>query len=90
MYYLWAQVAPVTAAHIFKLVRMGLYNSNHIFRVDKGFVAQTAGAVCSDAAVSACASGDRSVVWASPKRDAANALATIHACRCRWRRDIQT
>mmetsp|Transcript_408 Transcript_408/g.1113 ORF Transcript_408/g.1113 Transcript_408/m.1113 type:complete len:252 (-) Transcript_408:93-848(-) len=36
------EVAPVTAAHIFELVALGLYTSNHIFRVDKGFVAQTA------------------------------------------------
>lgn len=34
------QVAPVTAQHIFKLVAMGAYTGNHIFRVDKGFVAQ--------------------------------------------------
>ena len=36
------QVAPVTAAHILKLAKLGGYNSNHFFRVDKGFVAQTA------------------------------------------------
>jgi hypothetical protein len=30
------QVAPVTAQHIFKLVTLGAYNGNHIFRVDKG------------------------------------------------------
>jgi cyclophilin family peptidyl-prolyl cis-trans isomerase len=36
------QVAPVTAQHIFKLVAMGAYTGNHIFRVDKGFVAQVA------------------------------------------------
>jgi cyclophilin family peptidyl-prolyl cis-trans isomerase len=35
-------VAPVTAAHIFKLVTLGAYTTNHIFRVDKGFVAQVA------------------------------------------------
>jgi hypothetical protein len=35
-----SQVAPVTAQHIFKLVAMGAYTGNHIFRVDKGFVAQ--------------------------------------------------
>ncbi|XP_019454543.1 PREDICTED: peptidyl-prolyl cis-trans isomerase CYP23 [Lupinus angustifolius] len=35
-------VAPKTVDHIFKLVRLGGYNSNHFFRVDKGFVAQVA------------------------------------------------
>ncbi|RID51508.1 hypothetical protein BRARA_H02164 [Brassica rapa] len=35
-------VAPVTVEHIFKLVRLGGYNTNHFFRVDKGFVAQVA------------------------------------------------
>ncbi|OEL32011.1 Peptidyl-prolyl cis-trans isomerase CYP23 [Dichanthelium oligosanthes] len=38
-------VAPKTVEHIFKLVRLGLYNTNHIFRVDKGFVAQVAAVV---------------------------------------------
>ena len=37
------QVAPVTSDHILKLAKLGGYNSNHFFRVDKGFVAQTAG-----------------------------------------------
>lgn len=36
------EVAPETCKHIFELVTLGLYNTNHIFRVDKGFVAQTA------------------------------------------------
>mmetsp|Transcript_33068 Transcript_33068/g.83955 ORF Transcript_33068/g.83955 Transcript_33068/m.83955 type:complete len:233 (-) Transcript_33068:68-766(-) len=36
------EVAPVTAKHIFTLVQLGLYTGNHFFRVDKGFVAQTA------------------------------------------------
>ncbi|WIA22708.1 hypothetical protein OEZ86_009671 [Tetradesmus obliquus] len=36
----YPDVAPVTAQHIFKLVAMGAYTGNHIFRVDKGFVAQ--------------------------------------------------
>ena len=36
-------VAPVTVAHILRLVRMGGYNTNEIFRVDKGFVAQIQG-----------------------------------------------
>ncbi|CAH8253699.1 unnamed protein product [Arabidopsis lyrata] len=31
--------APKTVDHIFKLVRLGGYNTNHFFRVDKGFVA---------------------------------------------------
>ncbi|XP_042488551.1 peptidyl-prolyl cis-trans isomerase CYP23 [Macadamia integrifolia] len=38
-------VAPKTVEHIFKLVRMGCYNTNHFFRVDKGFVAQVADVV---------------------------------------------
>ena len=36
----YPNAAPVTVAHIFKLFRMGCYDTNHIFRVDKGFVAQ--------------------------------------------------
>lgn len=39
----YPSVAPVTVAHILKLVRMGGYNTNEIFRVDKGFVAQVQG-----------------------------------------------
>ncbi|NP_001353939.1 Peptidyl-prolyl cis-trans isomerase CYP23 precursor [Zea mays] len=35
-------VAPKTVEHIFKLVRLGCYITNHFFRVDKGFVAQVA------------------------------------------------
>lgn len=38
-------VAPKTVEHIFKLVRLGCYNTNHFFRVDKGFVAQVADVV---------------------------------------------
>lgn len=38
----YPSVAPQTVEHIYKLVRMGCYNTNHIFRVDKGFVAQVA------------------------------------------------
>ncbi|CAD5182808.1 unnamed protein product [Musa acuminata subsp. malaccensis] len=39
-------VAPKTVKHIFKLVRLGCYNTNHFFRVvDKGFVAQVADVV---------------------------------------------
>ncbi|CAA7401081.1 unnamed protein product [Spirodela intermedia] len=36
------RVAPRTVEHIFRLVRLGCYNTNHFFRVDKGFVAQVA------------------------------------------------
>ena len=32
--------APVTVKHISKLFQLGCYDTNHIFRVDKGFVAQ--------------------------------------------------
>lgn len=35
-------VAPKTVEHIYKLVRLGGYNTNHFFRVDHGFVAQVA------------------------------------------------
>ncbi|KAI5679061.1 hypothetical protein M9H77_10011 [Catharanthus roseus] len=38
----YPNVAPKTVEHIFKLVRLGGYNTNHFFRVDKGFVAQVA------------------------------------------------
>lgn len=38
-------VAPMTVKHIFKLVQLGCYNTNHFFRVDKGFVAQVADVV---------------------------------------------
>lgn len=37
--------APKTVEHIFKLVRLGCYNTNHFFRVDRGFVAQVADVV---------------------------------------------
>merc|ERR1712070_945956 len=36
----YPKAAPVTVAHIFKLFEMGCYDTNHIFRVDRGFVAQ--------------------------------------------------
>ena len=36
-------VAPVTVQHILRLVQMGGYNTNEIFRVDKGFVCQVQG-----------------------------------------------
>ena len=36
----YTEVAPVTAAHILELGRLGAYNTNHFFRVDRGFVAQ--------------------------------------------------
>eukprot|EP00877_Chromochloris_zofingiensis_P005127 jgi/Chrzof1/14615/Cz09g09160.t1_CYP23 len=41
----YPEVAPVTVAHIFKLVVLGAFTGNHIFRVDKGFVAQVADVV---------------------------------------------
>ncbi|KAM7269767.1 hypothetical protein ACFE04_025264 [Oxalis oulophora] len=41
----YPSVAPITVDHIFKLVRLGCYNTNHFFRVDKGFVAQVADVV---------------------------------------------
>ncbi|GER41428.1 peptidyl-prolyl cis-trans isomerase [Striga asiatica] len=41
----YPSVAPKTVEHIFKLVRLGCYNTNHFFRVDKGFVAQVADVV---------------------------------------------
>ena len=36
----YPNAAPVTVKHIVKLFRLGCYDTNHIFRVDKGFVAQ--------------------------------------------------
>lgn len=36
----YPNAAPVTVAHILQLFRLGCYDTNHIFRVDKGFVAQ--------------------------------------------------
>ena len=36
----YPEVAPVTVKHILELGRLGAYNTNHFFRVDKGFVAQ--------------------------------------------------
>ncbi|KAI3729163.1 hypothetical protein L6452_17814 [Arctium lappa] len=41
----YPSVAPQTVEHIYKLVRLGCYNTNHFFRVDKGFVAQVADVV---------------------------------------------
>jgi len=38
----YPDIAPVTVAHIRRLGELGAYNTNHFFRVDKGFVAQTA------------------------------------------------
>lgn len=38
----YPDVAPKSAAHIRRLGELGAYNTNHFFRVDKGFVAQTA------------------------------------------------
>jgi len=39
----YREIAPVTVEHILTLVRMGGYNTNEIFRVDRGFVAQIQG-----------------------------------------------
>ena len=36
----YPNAAPVTVEHILKLFRLGCYDTDHIFRVDKGFVAQ--------------------------------------------------
>ncbi|CAM8950226.1 unnamed protein product [Rhodiola kirilowii] len=38
----YTNVAPITVDHIYKLARLGGYNTNHFFRIDKGFVAQVA------------------------------------------------
>ena len=57
------EVAPVTAAHIFRLVALGAYAGCHFFRVDRGFVAQV-----SEAA------GGRPADW-PPLSDAARAEA---------------
>ena len=39
----YPRAAPKTTALITELLRLGCYNTNHFFRVDKGFVAQVAG-----------------------------------------------
>ena len=39
---LWPSVAPKTVTHILRLFDLGAYNTDHFFRVDKGFVAQLA------------------------------------------------
>ena len=36
----YPNAAPVTVKHILNLFRLGCYDTNHVFRVDKGFVAQ--------------------------------------------------
>ena len=41
----YKDVAPVTSRHILELFRRGAYDTNHFFRVDKGFVAQVADVV---------------------------------------------
>eukprot|EP01061_Rhynchopus_euleeides_P023237 TRINITY_DN37899_c0_g1_i1.p1 TRINITY_DN37899_c0_g1~~TRINITY_DN37899_c0_g1_i1.p1 ORF type:complete len:291 (+),score=114.48 TRINITY_DN37899_c0_g1_i1:46-873(+) len=41
----FAKDTPLTAAHMLECFRMGLFDSNHVFRVDKGFVAQVADAL---------------------------------------------
>ena len=38
----YKDVAPVTSQHVLELFRRGAYDTNHFFRVDKGFVAQVA------------------------------------------------
>ncbi|PSC68000.1 peptidyl-prolyl cis-trans isomerase CYP23 [Micractinium conductrix] len=38
----YPNVAPKTVDHIRRCGELGLYNTNHFFRVDRGFVAQTA------------------------------------------------
>ena len=38
-------VAPQHYRHVLKVFQMGLYNTNHFFRVDKGFVSQIADVV---------------------------------------------
>lgn len=38
----YPDVAPKSAQHIRRLGELGAYNTNHFFRVDRGFVAQTA------------------------------------------------
>ncbi|KAI7844355.1 hypothetical protein COHA_002153 [Chlorella ohadii] len=39
----YQKAAPNTVEHIKRCAELGLYNTNHIFRVDKGFVAQVDG-----------------------------------------------
>ena len=39
------QVAPITSQHILRLAKLGAYNTVSFFRVDRGFVAQTADVV---------------------------------------------
>ncbi len=46
---LYPDVAPETTAHVLEAFELGLYTSNHFFRVDRGFVAQ----------VAACSNGRR-------------------------------
>ena len=41
----YKDIAPVTSRHIIELFRRGAYDTNHFFRVDKGFVAQVADVV---------------------------------------------
>ena len=40
----YVETAPITSKHMLYCFRMGLFDSNHVFRVDKGFVAQIADA----------------------------------------------
>eukprot|EP00803_Ostreobium_quekettii_P010471 evm.model.scf_3251.1 EVM.evm.TU.scf_3251.1 scf_3251:3471-6907(-) len=39
----YPDIAPITVPHILKLFQLGAYNTNHIFRLDAGFVAQVSG-----------------------------------------------
>eukprot|EP01060_Flectonema_neradi_P024536 TRINITY_DN3347_c1_g1_i1.p1 TRINITY_DN3347_c1_g1~~TRINITY_DN3347_c1_g1_i1.p1 ORF type:complete len:251 (+),score=30.93 TRINITY_DN3347_c1_g1_i1:62-814(+) len=40
----YVDAAPLTSKHMLECFKMGLFDSNHVFRVDKGFVAQVADA----------------------------------------------
>ena len=41
----YPEATPYTAAHMLNCFKMGLFDSNNVFRVDKGFVAQVADAL---------------------------------------------
>ena len=61
---LYAAVAPATAAHVLRAFDLGLYVTNHFFRIDRGFVAQVAD----------CANGRRATMNAEQR---AHALVKI-------------
>ena len=44
----YPNAAPRTVARLLKLFRLGCYNTNQVFRVDKGFVAQVQGVAIGD------------------------------------------